>query len=680
MDKSAESNEIRFVARACLEIPQVHADWVLHSLSLDESNDLRAKLGLAPLRAKKEVQQGDSAAAYRSRDELAAAEAKREQLQARLSSAKRAREAAAAEESSATSTVHGAASDWVASMRQRKAARKAAPAATSKGKAAPAVRAAPLQLGSEDQDDFEGGIAVRHGVGDFQEGQSVVLTLADADVLGDEGDVLQNSQLLEGAKAALANQRKDKLAKSRGGSSYSRAGGDSSGGMLSRWEEGDAAAVTGTQAVLTASGALVPSLVKGGADSTTDSAAADAVRDRLHAAAAQGVVRMADDFMTPEEAAAAMPAPRKGKGKTAKAKKHKRSKRSRAVIAEDDASAVSGGFFQGAEGSLGGGGGAGAAMAAALMASAGEPIHANAATSTSVANVSAAKAKLLAAPAGDGGGVNPLTKQRTYRRSAAAAAASDEDDAGDDWSVQLTSSLARAKAVTSSGPAVPAAAPAASGAGGSAAAAEADVDVAAVAERLAAARAARDAVKAQSAAAASPGGAGALVFSSTDEFKRRMEAARASSRPAAPAAGAALQDSREGETQGEDARGLEAQLADAEAHVAAATADGSLTAEEGGTGGGAASALDFLRRTGALKPVKSRAQIAGRANDKLMEEGDDPAPGIQLKYHDAFGREMTTKEAFRHLNYKFHGYGSGKGKRDKKLKAYMDSVQASKKG
>ena len=274
--------------------------------------------------------------------------------------------------------------------------------------------------------------------------------------------------------------------------------------------------------------------------------------------------------------------------------------------------------------------------------------------------------------------MNPLTKQRTYRRSGQASAVSDDEDAGDDWSVQLSSSLARAKAATTAGPAVPA--PAQPGGGATEAG---DVDVAAVAQRLAAARAARDAAKAAvDGAAAAGGGSGALVFSSTDEFKRRMEAARASSRPAAAAAtGGRGQQQHDGEEEapaarGDTAGGLEEQLAAAAQHVAA---DGSLTAEEGSTGGGAASALAFLRRTGALEPVKSRAHIAGRANDKLLEEGDDPAPGIQLKYHDAFGREMTTKEAFRHLNYKFHGYGSGKGKRDKKLKAYMDSVQASKK-
>jgi len=667
MDKPSDENEIRCEACA-LKFRNV-ANAFVRSLSLNESNDLRAKLGLAPLRAKKEVQLGNSATSYRSRADLAAEEAQREQLQARLSSAKRARETAAANSTEADSNAHAAAIDWVASMRQRKAARKTGAAA-----ALPAQRRGTLQADTED--DAEGGIAVRHAVDDFQEGHSVVLTLADTDVLAEDGDVLQNSQMMEQAKSQLANARKGKLAKARGGSSYSRVGSET-GGMLSRWEEGDAQAVTGTRTVLTASGALVPSAVNGDAGSTADSAAADAVRDRLQAAAAQGTVRMASDFMTAEEAHAALPQPQPQprRSKAGKSKKHKRNKHSR-VQADDDAPpAPTDAFFTGTEGSLGGAAGAGAAMAAALLASsASAPATVNRqGAPLDQADVAAAKAKLMsAAPAG--GGVNPLTKQRTYRHSGTAGtgAGASSDEEGEDnsaaWSTQLFASLARAKAASSAGPAVPSL-----HAGGG----EGGVDVAAVAARLTAARAAREAAKAAQ-AAENPGAASsALVFSSTDEFKRRMEAARANAAAAGRSATATTQQASTHDAGGVEGD-LDQQLADAQVQVAEAQADGSLTADEGGAGGGVGSTLAFLRRTGALKPVKSRAQIAGRANDKLMDEGDDPAPGIQLKYHDAFGREMTTKEAFRHLNYKFHGYGSGKGKRDKKLEAYMDSVQASK--
>ncbi len=644
------------------------------SLSLDESNDLRAKLGLAPLRAKKQVVQGDSAISYRSRADAAADEQKREQLQARLSSAKRAREAAAAQEADRTSAVHGAASDWVASMRQRKVSRRAVPA-TKSSATTPKKRAAvgTISLDHDDEDDFEAGIAVRHDVQDFTEGQSVVLTLADTNLLDEAagGDVLQNTRMMDQAKADLANERKGKLAKSRGGSSYSKV--PAAGGMLSRWEEGDAAALQGTRALLTASGALVPSTAREVGEASNDASAVGAVRDRLQsAAAAQGVVRMASDFMTAEEAAASMPKPKRSKD--AKHKKRKRSKRSR-VEDEDEpnlADPAGGGYFKGKEGSLGGGSGAGAAMAAQLLASNDQADGPNApASADSSASVAAARARMLSGAAPTS--VNPLTKQRTYRAQAGGAPEHHDEDEGDDgagWASQLQASLSRARAATMAGPSVPS-----DTAVGSAAAQDGDVDVAAVAARLAAARAARDAAKAAS-AAAGPASSNALVFSSTDEFKRRMEAARAQqSHQSASAASSAASSAGHASSSTQ----LEEELQEAQEHVTAAQADGSLTAEDGGTAGGTASALAFLRRTGALKPVKSRAQIAGRANDKLMDDDDDPAPGIQLKYHDAFGREMTQKEAFRHLNYKFHGYGSGKGKRDKKLKAYMDSVEASKK-
>ncbi|GAA5871043.1 hypothetical protein JCM3774_005096 [Rhodotorula dairenensis] len=42
-------------------------------------------------------------------------------------------------------------------------------------------------------------------------------------------------------------------------------------------------------------------------------------------------------------------------------------------------------------------------------------------------------------------------------------------------------------------------------------------------------------------------------------------------------------------------------------------------------------------------------------------------PAVNLTYHDKFGRDLTPKEAWKQLNYDFHGYGSGAKKTDKRL-------------
>ncbi|KAK1777943.1 SART-1 protein [Copromyces sp. CBS 386.78] len=52
--------------------------------------------------------------------------------------------------------------------------------------------------------------------------------------------------------------------------------------------------------------------------------------------------------------------------------------------------------------------------------------------------------------------------------------------------------------------------------------------------------------------------------------------------------------------------------------------------------------------------------------DRLFKEHYKPT--VELKYHDAEGRSLDQKEAFKELSHQFHGKGSGKGKTDKRLK------------
>ncbi|CAM9585293.1 unnamed protein product, partial [Choristocarpus tenellus] len=87
---------------------------------------------------------------------------------------------------------------------------------------------------------------------------------------------------------------------------------------------------------------------------------------------------------------------------------------------------------------------------------------------------------------------------------------------------------------------------------------------------------------------------------------------------------------------------------------------------------GMAATLALLRPSGDLVDKFHRA---GRAKDPRRFHGEkeetreDREKGVKLDYRDEWGREITRKEAFRQLCYQFHGYGSGKKKQDKRIKA-----------
>ncbi|KAK9371787.1 SART-1 protein [Lipomyces chichibuensis] len=77
---------------------------------------------------------------------------------------------------------------------------------------------------------------------------------------------------------------------------------------------------------------------------------------------------------------------------------------------------------------------------------------------------------------------------------------------------------------------------------------------------------------------------------------------------------------------------------------------------------------------------KEREEAAQRENQmrQLVEAREaqkrfkDYKPEIKIEYKDEFGRVMGQKEAFKHLSHQFHGKGSGKGKTEKRLKKIED--------
>jgi U4/U6.U5 tri-snRNP-associated protein 1 len=91
---------------------------------------------------------------------------------------------------------------------------------------------------------------------------------------------------------------------------------------------------------------------------------------------------------------------------------------------------------------------------------------------------------------------------------------------------------------------------------------------------------------------------------------------------------------------------------------------------------GLGATLDLLRATGELKKTN---RLAGRAKDDRANDPSNEERGITIEYRDEFGRKLTQKEAFRQLSYKFHGYGPGKKKADKRLQQVKEERKVVKK-
>ena len=80
---------------------------------------------------------------------------------------------------------------------------------------------------------------------------------------------------------------------------------------------------------------------------------------------------------------------------------------------------------------------------------------------------------------------------------------------------------------------------------------------------------------------------------------------------------------------------------------------------------GLASTLALLQETGELQQDET---LAGRKKDKRLVDPSTHDFDVKLDYRDEYGRKLTQKEAFRQLNYAFHGFGPGKKSQEKKLR------------
>jgi len=113
------------------------------------------------------------------------------------------------------------------------------------------------------------------------------------------------------------------------------------------------------------------------------------------------------------------------------------------------------------------------------------------------------------------------------------------------------------------------------------------------------------------------------------------------------------------------------------------------TASTVSVGLGLSNALTLLRQTGELSGKNAgREELRGRAKDERTYDDYEPldlsrvvrigpnatdkdrelaSREIKLDYRDEYGRLLTRKEAYRNLCYQFHGHGSSKRKEEKKL-------------
>ena len=62
----------------------------------------------------------------------------------------------------------------------------------------------------------------------------------------------------------------------------------------------------------------------------------------------------------------------------------------------------------------------------------------------------------------------------------------------------------------------------------------------------------------------------------------------------------------------------------------------------------------------------------GSSSSQPFQEKSDYKPNVKLEYIDDDGRMLNQKEAFRHLSHKFHGKGSGKLKTEKRVKKIQE--------
>jgi len=340
-------------------------------MSVEESNALRASLGLKPLRLT-----GSAGAVGRSSRNpvlVTPAAEKRPPAEERVAAA-RARRSTAARDAQLSgpslgaqllANTGGTAAQWVQGARQRAAAGRAARAgAPTRARGAASARPAGSE-GGAGADDDEHSVLIRHSASDFAEGRDAVLTLADSSLLDERGRALAADATvaeeagLSAAAAVRARAERASKAKRPAYDPYGEADVGGGGGLLSHYDDYDG--IDPTLDGRGRAGAGGPGLAVGRGGAVVDLEDAERVRRRLELArqgvteeaaapAADGVVMedgrvvldASKDVMAGEEAEAeaAEEAVAASKRERRRARKAAKSRRRRGPEEEDGAAAA----------------------------------------------------------------------------------------------------------------------------------------------------------------------------------------------------------------------------------------------------------------------------------------------------------------------------------------------------
>ena len=675
------------------------------SASVEETNRVRASLGLAPLaeggggavRSKEDEarQNGQQRAADMAKEEKEDAlrdkleGARRQRLLHQKLSGKSLGEQLAGEEmDSAAAWVGKHQTQEVTREERRKELRKERKRGGAKGEAAAKMASMASRYDDEDamgmgmafgeeegggQSSSLAGAVVGHGAADFKAGESVVLTLADQTVLGEgEGGTYalnEDEEMLENVNMAEQYKRDKVKAEARGdGYKYNPYEGSDGMALLGKYDE----AAARTTMTLDASGSVDEAKQKKLAAIKARLAATQAgATGMAHDLSAVGAVAptFADgkDFMTREEAGLnAAPATFRKSSKDKGEKKKKLRKKVKPEGLDLDAMAA-------AEAAAGGGNDhASAASRADRMR------ERNNATIDQVAERREAFGRALATAEVRSKAMEDEHIAKRMEVDAQPPAPVENEVEVD---AELYAALARARRLTAQKPVAE------------------HEDVAAqriadnVASRNAAERAAEregDGVELSS-----------LEFSETGEFCKTVRAkddvdssgdlpsvrfretlrqreegtAGTQSRAAGPSGGSVKVEAGEGDADKEDER--ERDNDDDDEEEEEETGNGADFMHEKKASGGLAAVLDIARNRGMLGADEEKA---GRMFDQKgaglhsyteaevdKDDRSTKGPSFVLEHYDEYGRAMTAKQAFRQLSWKFHGKAPSKKNREKRM-------------
>ena len=668
------------------------------SASIEETNRVRAELGLKPL-AEGKGSNKEAEAAERGR-ELAAQrkqEAEEEAMRAKLEDAKRKRQLHAKVSGKGIGEqLDGeemdSAAAWVAKSRRGEEAAKAARSkARAEGRARPKGKGKPKPAGlgerydEMDEESQLSGALVGHSTDDFKAGEDVVLTLADESILDEkEGSyaLREGDELLENVSMAEQQRRERARDAARGVRERDDPLGGSS--ILDKYDEPKERATVRLDGSGSVDEARLKKLaaVKQRLAAQQASGGVLAAHDLSSGGAAAAVPKLAvgADYMTKAEAEAA------GFKKPAHREKKKLRKKSRASAGALDLDAMAAAEAVGGGASNLGSRGQRAARAEerAAEAQAGRDERAQRfERALEIAEGRAAERLRGPAAAGGGGGEDVEMGE---------AGEAEEESAEVD--AELYSALARARRV------------------GKMTSERRSEDHAAArlqaqleeAERWAAERRDEGGIPAGDDA---PPPEGSIEFSETSEFIKSVqakeeidEAAAGSDLPSVARKRAQEAKERAGDKDKDAAEGGKEDKVKVKQEKAGAAGGWGAVGEGGGGHGndddddeeedddedeqlkglhdrevssGLAAALQMARTRNMLGEEK---EAAGRMFDSKgaglhnYEEGSEAEKGVQLNYFDEYGRKMTQKEAFRQLSWKFHGKGPSKKRKEKRMAAF----------